>query len=213
MPGARRDVTPFNGEHKAGIQVLNTSNFPDLHRPALLSQTVDRLIGERTSSLDLSDLLQIAMGLHPTSQHPGGTAEADHAPFGKLEALAVSKTRIPMAQESFPAVPRTKSSYIPVPGNADPGDGVWRSVCPRATGDGRPEQLFAARRSRTSRKDRCPARITMQAEQRGGQQVGLFDYQCSCVYTRVGNHHESEFCSGSVYELNPRTPHTRETQN
>jgi hypothetical protein len=22
-------VTPFNGEHNAGIQVLNTSNFPD----------------------------------------------------------------------------------------------------------------------------------------------------------------------------------------
>jgi hypothetical protein len=29
-PGA---VTPFNGEHNAGIQVLNTSNFPDDHGP------------------------------------------------------------------------------------------------------------------------------------------------------------------------------------
>lgn len=29
-PGA---VTPFNGEHNAGIQVLNTSNFPDLAGP------------------------------------------------------------------------------------------------------------------------------------------------------------------------------------
>jgi hypothetical protein len=29
-PGA---TTPFNGEHNAGIQVLNTSNFPDLEGP------------------------------------------------------------------------------------------------------------------------------------------------------------------------------------
>ena len=26
-------VTPFNGEHNAGIQVMNTSNFPDDHGP------------------------------------------------------------------------------------------------------------------------------------------------------------------------------------
>ena len=26
-------VTPFNGEHNAGVQVLNTSNFPDLQGP------------------------------------------------------------------------------------------------------------------------------------------------------------------------------------
>ncbi len=26
-------VTPFNGEHSAGLQVLNTSNFPDDHGP------------------------------------------------------------------------------------------------------------------------------------------------------------------------------------
>jgi hypothetical protein len=25
--------TPFNGEHNAGLQVLNTSNFPDDHGP------------------------------------------------------------------------------------------------------------------------------------------------------------------------------------
>jgi len=31
-PGA---VTPFNGEHNAGIQVLNTSNFPDTQGPLL----------------------------------------------------------------------------------------------------------------------------------------------------------------------------------
>ncbi len=29
-PGA---VTPFNGDHAAGVQVLNTSNFPDAHGP------------------------------------------------------------------------------------------------------------------------------------------------------------------------------------
>ena len=33
--GCPGDVTPFNGEHNAGIQVLNTSNFPDLEGPLL----------------------------------------------------------------------------------------------------------------------------------------------------------------------------------
>ena len=31
--GCPADVTPFNGEHNAGIQVLNTSNFADLQGP------------------------------------------------------------------------------------------------------------------------------------------------------------------------------------
>jgi len=31
--GCPADVTPFNGDHNAGIQVLNTSNFPDLQGP------------------------------------------------------------------------------------------------------------------------------------------------------------------------------------
>jgi hypothetical protein len=31
--GPFTDATPFNGEHTAGIQVLNTSNFPDDHGP------------------------------------------------------------------------------------------------------------------------------------------------------------------------------------
>lgn len=31
--GCPADTTPFNGEHNAGIQVLNTSNFPDLQGP------------------------------------------------------------------------------------------------------------------------------------------------------------------------------------
>jgi hypothetical protein len=33
--GCPGDVTPFNGEHNAGIQVLNTSNFQDLQGPLL----------------------------------------------------------------------------------------------------------------------------------------------------------------------------------
>ena len=33
--GCPGDVTPFNGEHNAGIQILNTSNFPDLQGPLL----------------------------------------------------------------------------------------------------------------------------------------------------------------------------------
>jgi hypothetical protein len=33
--GCPGDVTPFNGEHNAGIQVLNTSNFLDLQGPLL----------------------------------------------------------------------------------------------------------------------------------------------------------------------------------
>ena len=31
--GCPATLTPFNGEHNAGIQVLNTSNFPDDHGP------------------------------------------------------------------------------------------------------------------------------------------------------------------------------------
>jgi hypothetical protein len=31
--GCAATVTPFNGEHNAGIQVLNTSNFPNDHGP------------------------------------------------------------------------------------------------------------------------------------------------------------------------------------
>jgi hypothetical protein len=34
--GCPADVTPFNGEHNAGIQVLNTSNFADLQGPLFL---------------------------------------------------------------------------------------------------------------------------------------------------------------------------------
>jgi hypothetical protein len=33
--GCPATVTPFNGEHSAGIQVLNTSNFADLTGPLL----------------------------------------------------------------------------------------------------------------------------------------------------------------------------------
>lgn len=31
--GCANSVTPFNGTHDAGVQVLNTSNFPDLNGP------------------------------------------------------------------------------------------------------------------------------------------------------------------------------------
>ena len=33
--GGPNTVTPFNGEHNAGVQVLNTSNFPDLEGPLI----------------------------------------------------------------------------------------------------------------------------------------------------------------------------------
>jgi hypothetical protein len=33
--GGPNTVTPFNGEHNAGVQVLNTSNFPDLQGPLI----------------------------------------------------------------------------------------------------------------------------------------------------------------------------------
>ena len=36
--GCLGNVTPFNGEHNAGIQVLNTSNFPDLKGPLIQVQ-------------------------------------------------------------------------------------------------------------------------------------------------------------------------------
>ena len=31
--GCPADVTPFNGEHRAGVQILNTANFADLQGP------------------------------------------------------------------------------------------------------------------------------------------------------------------------------------
>jgi hypothetical protein len=33
--GCANTETPFNGEHNAGIQVLNTGTFPDLHGPLI----------------------------------------------------------------------------------------------------------------------------------------------------------------------------------
>lgn len=39
-------VTPFNGEHNAGIQVLNTSNFADDHGPLRDTKTVTRNGGD-----------------------------------------------------------------------------------------------------------------------------------------------------------------------
>jgi hypothetical protein len=33
--GCPGDTTPFNGDHTAGIQLLNTANFPDLKGPLL----------------------------------------------------------------------------------------------------------------------------------------------------------------------------------
>lgn len=36
--GCPGTVTPFDGDHNAGIQVLNTSQFPDNHGPLLLLQ-------------------------------------------------------------------------------------------------------------------------------------------------------------------------------
>jgi hypothetical protein len=36
--GCADTVTPFDGDHQAGIQVLNTSNFPDGHGPLLKLQ-------------------------------------------------------------------------------------------------------------------------------------------------------------------------------
>ena len=33
IAGCPNTVTPFNGEHNAGVQVLNSSNFPDLNGP------------------------------------------------------------------------------------------------------------------------------------------------------------------------------------
>ena len=37
--GCPSSVTPFNGEHNAGVQVLNTSNFPDVQGPLINVQS------------------------------------------------------------------------------------------------------------------------------------------------------------------------------
>jgi hypothetical protein len=57
-PGA---TTPFNGEHDAGIQVLNTSNFPVLSGPS--PDRCGRLNKASGSILTLSFHVHTANGL------------------------------------------------------------------------------------------------------------------------------------------------------
>ena len=64
-----------------------------LHLEAGGSVLPDAQASVAVNSLGLLDLVQIAAaGLTPSSQYQVYLAESDHAPFGKLEALAILKT-------------------------------------------------------------------------------------------------------------------------
>jgi YVTN family beta-propeller protein len=68
-------------------------NTARLHMEAAGSVLPDAQASVAVNSLGLLDLVQIAArGLTPKSQYQVYLAESDHAPFGKLEPLAVLKT-------------------------------------------------------------------------------------------------------------------------
>jgi len=69
------------------------ANTARLHLQAAGSALPDAQASVAVNSLGLLDLVQIAAaGLVPKTQYQVYLAESDHAPFGKLEALAVLKT-------------------------------------------------------------------------------------------------------------------------
>jgi hypothetical protein len=68
-------------------------NTARLHLKAAGTALPDAQASVAVNSLGLLDLVQIAAeGLIPKSQYQVYLAESDHAPFGKLEALAILKT-------------------------------------------------------------------------------------------------------------------------
>jgi hypothetical protein len=83
-----------NGSGAENLSPLGeAANTARLHLQAGGSALPDAQASVAVNSLGLVDLLQIAAeGLTPKSQYQVYLAESDHAPFGKLEPLAVLKT-------------------------------------------------------------------------------------------------------------------------
>jgi YVTN family beta-propeller protein len=75
------------------VPLGEAGNTTRLHLEAGSTATPSAQASVAVNSLGLLDLLQIAAeGLTPKSQYQVYLAESDHAPFGKLEPLAVLKT-------------------------------------------------------------------------------------------------------------------------
>jgi YVTN family beta-propeller protein len=83
-----------NGSGTANLAPLgDAGNTARLHLQAAGKALPHAQASVAVNSLGLLDLVQIAAaGLTPKSQYQVYLAESDHAPFGKLEALAVLKT-------------------------------------------------------------------------------------------------------------------------
>jgi YVTN family beta-propeller protein len=83
-----------NGSDSANLVPLGeAANTVRLHLQAAGTTLPNAQASVAVNSLGLLDLVQIAaQGLTPKSQYQVYLAESDHAPFGKLEPLAVLKT-------------------------------------------------------------------------------------------------------------------------
>jgi YVTN family beta-propeller protein len=83
-----------NGSGAENLSPLGeAANTARLHLQAVGSTLPDAQASVAVNSLGLVDLLQIAAeGLTPKSQYQVYLAESDHAPFGKLEPLAILRT-------------------------------------------------------------------------------------------------------------------------
>jgi hypothetical protein len=82
------------GDGTANLTPLGESgNTARLHLAAAGKTFPDAQASVAVNSLGLVDLVQIAAaGLAPKTQYQVYLAESDHAPFGKIEPLAVLKT-------------------------------------------------------------------------------------------------------------------------
>jgi hypothetical protein len=89
MPGA----VP-NGGGTDNLKPLGEAgNTARLHLEAAGTTLPDAQASVAVNSLGLLDLVQVsAAGLAPKSQYQVYLADSNHAPFGKLEALAILKT-------------------------------------------------------------------------------------------------------------------------
>jgi YVTN family beta-propeller protein len=75
------------------MPIGEAANIARLHLEAASTVQPDAQASVAVNSLGLLDLVQIAAaGLAPRSQYQVYLAESDHAPFGKLEPLAILKT-------------------------------------------------------------------------------------------------------------------------
>jgi YVTN family beta-propeller protein len=98
MPGGNIGVEATTGVSTTNVSenlvpLAEAGNTARLHLQAAGTALPNAQASVAVNSLGLLDLVQIAAeGLTPKSQYQVYLAESDHAPFGKLEPLAVLKT-------------------------------------------------------------------------------------------------------------------------